>query len=141
MSFATEKAPFKVVLDTNVLISSIIFGGRPKQAVKIVLEKQIIGVTSKVLLAELAEVLAKKFSFDQKRINHLEQKIKRAFILTQPKKTLKILKDEADNRVLEAALESDCDFIVTGDTELLNLGSFRGIKIINTAKFLEETKK
>lgn len=132
------KAPLKVVLDTNVLISSIIFGGKPKQVVKLVLEKQIQGVTSKVLLAELSEVLTKKFHFDQAKINLLEKKIKKAFILTQPSETINILKDEPDNRVLEAAAESDCDYIVTGDTELLTLGNFNGIEIVTTAKFLEE---
>ena len=132
------RTALKVVLDTNVLVSSIVFGGKPKKAVKLVLEKKVSGVTSKVLLAELSEVLAKKFGFDQKMIDHLEQKIKKAFIITQPQKTLKILKDVADNRVLEAALETSCDFIVTGDTELLNLASFRGIKITTVTKFLEE---
>lgn len=135
------KAPLKVVLDTNVLISSIIFGGKPKQAVKLVLEKQIQGVTSKVLLAELSEVLTKKFQFDQAKINLLEKKIKKAFILTQPSETINILKDEPDNRVLEAAAESDCGYIVTGDKELLSLGNFNSIKIVTTAKFLEEIKK
>lgn len=135
------RAPLKVVLDTNVLISSIIFGGNPKKVVQLVLEKQIIGVTSKVLLAELSEVLAKKFNFEEQRIIHLDQKIKKAFILTQPTKTLKIVNDEPDNRVLEAAVESDCHYIVTGDKELLNLNKFKSIRIVTVAKFLEKIKK
>ena len=68
MNSGMVKKPPKVVLDTNLLISALVFGGKPKQVYNLVLEKQIIGITSPILLAELTEVLTKKFNFELIRI-------------------------------------------------------------------------
>ncbi|MBI2040465.1 putative toxin-antitoxin system toxin component, PIN family [Candidatus Microgenomates bacterium] len=53
-----------------------------------------------------------------------------------PHETLHILRDEDDNRVLEAAREGNCDFIVTGDQDLLDLGKYKKIKILTSEEFL-----
>lgn len=93
-------------------------------------------MTSLILLAELTEILIKKFNFDLGRIKQLEKITKRNFQIVHPKKTIKILVDEVDNRVLEAAIEGNCDYIVTGDKELLKLGLYKNIKIITADEFL-----
>ena len=77
MNSGMVKKPPKVVLDTNLLISALVFGGKPKQVYNLVLEKQIIGITSPILLAELTEVLTKKFNFELIRIEQLEKIIKK----------------------------------------------------------------
>lgn len=132
------RAPLRVVLDTNVLVSSLIFGGKPQQTENLILEKKIVGITSPMLLAEFTDVLAKGFSFNESRLRQAEKKIKKNFVIVKPRATIKILKDNADNRVLEAAVEGDCRFIITGDKEILDLKSFKGIKIITSSRFLEE---
>ncbi len=48
------------------------------------------------------------------------------------------VRDRDDNRVLEAAVEGDCDFIITGDRDLLELCKYKKIKIITPAQFLAE---
>jgi len=126
----------KVVLDTNVIVSALVYGGKPEQIIRLVLSKEIEAVTSPTLLAELSEVLAKKFNFDQAKIEQTQKKIKEGFRLIQPRKVLTIVKDEPDNRVLEAADAAACDSIVTGDKELLELHAFKDIKIITPAEFL-----
>lgn len=131
-------APLRAVLDTNVLVSSLIFGGKPQQAENLVLERKIVGITSPVLLAEFIDVLAKRFSFNEFRLKQTEKKIKKNFIIVKPKTTIKILKDNSDNRVLEAAVEGGCRYIITGDKELLDLEFFKGIEIITPAKFLKK---
>lgn len=135
------RASLRVVLDTNVLVSSLIFGGKPQQTENLILEKKIVGITSPMLLAEFTDVLAKRFSFNESRLRQAEKKIKKNFVIVKPRATIKILKDDADNRVLEAAVEGDCRFIITGDKELLDLKSFKGIKIITSSRFLEEWGK
>lgn len=132
------RAPLKVVLDTNILVSSLIFGGKPQQTENLVLERKIVGITSLVLLAEFIDVLAKRFYFNEFRLRQTEKKIKKNFIIVKPRATIKVLKDNSDNRVLEAAVEGDCRYIITGDKELLSLKSFKGIKIITPGQFLEE---
>lgn len=135
------RAPLRVVLDTNVLVSSLIFGGKPQQTENLILEKKMVGIISPVLLAEFTDVLAKRFSFNESRLRQAEKKIKKNFVIVKPRATIKILKDNSDNRVLEAAVEEDCRFIITGDKELLDLKSFKGIKIITPSRFLEEWGK
>jgi len=134
------RAPVKVVLDTNILVSSLIFGGKPQQIENLILEKKIIGITSLSLLAELIDVLTKRFHFNEFRLKQTEKKIKKNFTLVQPALTVRILKDDSDNRVLEAAVEGNCHYIVTGDKKLLELGKFKGIRIVTPAKFLKLVK-
>lgn len=129
--------PLKVTPDTNILVSALIYGGKPEQIYRLVLEKQLLAVTSPLLIAELTETLIKKFHFDLNRIRQLEKIIKRHFQIIYPKKTVKLLKDEDDNRVLEVAFEGKCEYIITGDKELLGLKTFDGIKIVTSDQFLK----
>lgn len=128
--------PVRVVLDTNILFSAIAYGGKPEQVFVSVLNETIDAVTSPVLLSELQEVLSKKLSLPEEKIKVILAEIEEIFEIIQPKKTINTLKDEDDNRVLEAAVEGKCSYIVTGDKELLNLGSFKGIRILTADQFL-----
>ncbi len=126
-----------VLLDTNIIISAIGFGGKPREILTLVLEKRISAITSPVLLAELEDIIFKKFPPLSPEYKKIEKLIRKKFKIVEPKKTLQIVKDKADNRVLEAAMEGDCRYIVTGDKELLTLGSFRKIQIITASQFLK----
>jgi|SRR3989344_2148486 len=130
------KKPLKDILDTNILISALVFGGKPEQIYNLVLEKQVLAVTSIVLIAELLEILTKKFHFEQNKIKQLENIIRKHFLIVQPKNTLNIVRDEDDNRVLEAAIEGKCQYIITGDKDLLDLESYEDIKILPVELFL-----
>lgn len=127
----------RAVLDTNILISAIAYGGKPLQILSLVIENQILAVTSPILLAELREVLSKKFltlsSVDTELTLY---QIGEKFITINPKTALNIVKDEDDNRVLEAAVEGKCNYIITGDKELLELGTFKEINIVTADQFL-----
>ncbi|OGE79105.1 MAG: putative toxin-antitoxin system toxin component, PIN family [Candidatus Doudnabacteria bacterium RIFCSPHIGHO2_01_FULL_46_14] len=128
----------KAVLDSNILISAFLYGGKPQQIIDLLIESRFIAITSPILLAEVLDVFAKKFKFSNERLIQTESEIKQAFQFVHPSFILRELRDEDDNRVLEAAAEGRCDFIVTGDLELLNLKIFRGIKILTPAQFLQK---
>lgn len=130
------KNRIKVVLDTNVLISAIVFGGIPKKVLNLILKEKFIGVTSISLMAELSEVVHKKFPFRKSDLEYLEDQMITDFEIVKPRKVLRAVRDDDDNRVLEAAVEGGCEFIVTGDEDLLILKTFREIKIITPAEFL-----
>ena len=83
----------KVVLDTNILISAIIFGGKPRDILQLVLHKRIIAVTSPSLITELGEVLIKKFDFLPERVQLIVKKLKRNFKVVNPSVGIHILKD------------------------------------------------
>lgn len=136
MNLGTGKNPVKVILDTNILISAIGFGGKPRVILLLALQKRIYPVISPILLAELSEVINKKLPKLVPQLFRIEKQIKEKFRVIEPKKELHVLKDQDDNRVLEAAFEGECDFIVTGDKELLKLGKFKGIHILTADEFL-----
>lgn len=127
----------RLVLDTNIIISAIGFGGKPRNILLLSLENSFQSVTSPTLLTELQEVITKKFPKLQEELPIIEGKIKEKFLIVKPKKTLDILRDKDDNRVLEAALEGKCSHIVTGDKDLLDLGEYKGIKIVTANQFLK----
>lgn len=127
----------RVVLDTNILISGLLYGGLPQQILLLALRRKILAVTSPVLLAELSEILLKKFGFQLNKVKLLVTLIEESFLLAYPKQTITILRDEPDNRVLEAALEGRCHTIITGDKQLINLAYYRDIRILTSAAFLK----
>lgn len=131
----------KVVLDTNVLISAIAFGGKPKEILNLVLEEKIAASTSPILLAEFKEVYTKKFPLLKEAFELTFKSIEEIFEITQPDKILDILKDKDDNRVLEAASEGNCDYIITGDSELLELKVYRKTEIVTPDQFLKLLKE
>src|SRR3989344_7633177 len=138
MNSGMVKKPLKLVLDTNILVSALIYGGKPEQVYNLVLEKQIIAITSTVLFSELQDVLIKKFNFDPRRVKQLERIIKKHFKVVYPNETINAVKDDDDNRVLEAAKEGKCEYIITGDKELLKIRKYKHIKIVTAEEFLNE---
>lgn len=134
------KPHVKVILDTNVVVSAFIFGGKPEKIFTLILNKQIQAYTSPALLSELFEILIKKFNFTKEKVSYLEGVMRNNFTITYSVITINIQKDKDDNRVLEAALESNSDYIITGDKELLGLKSFKEIKIVTPDEFLKELR-
>jgi uncharacterized protein len=127
----------KVVLDTNVLISALIFvGGLPEQIYALALEGEIDLVTSSPLLVELARVLAVKFGWARSRIDRALTQVLRVADLVEPTATInEVRADPADNRVLAAAAEGKAEVIVSGDRHLLRLKAWRSISIESPAAF------
>lgn len=137
MNLGTARKP-RVVLDSNIIISAVVYRGKPRIILDLAFEQRIETITSPALLVEVIEVLAKKFQLSKEELDLINEEIKNDFAIIHPRRTLHIVRDEDDNRVLEAALEGKCDFIVTGDRDLLNLGQFKNIKIITPDEFLRE---
>jgi uncharacterized protein len=129
----------RVVLDTNVLISALLFGGKPQS----VLEKAIRGhvglVLSRDILNELEGVLLeKKFFFPQEIARSLVLELEAMAEMVAPSRTIMAVKaDPYDNMILECAFEAKVDFVVSGDKHLLELKRFEKIPILSPAQFLE----
>lgn len=128
----------RVVLDTNVIISSLLFGGRPRELFQLVLDRKIVAVTSDMLLTELFGILTQKFAYSTEQISLFERKFRKYLLMVSPKVQLHVVKDSPDNRVLEAACEGECDFIVTGDKELLALKKFQNTQVVTIVQFLSD---
>ena len=126
----------RILLDTNVIISAMFFGGIPRQIHLSIVHKVHTGITSSILLSELTDVLRKKFHYSQEAALAVDKQIRKQYELVSPRVSVHVLSDEPDNRVLEAAITGHCDGIITGDKELLALKKFKNIPIITSNDFL-----
>ena len=129
----------RAVIDTNVLISAIFWPGKPKQLLNQVRRGKISFLTSEVLLAELKRVLTradKPFKLSETEAERVLAAIRDLAEVVEPHSTATQCRDDADNRVLECALDGRADWIITGDMDLLDLLSFEGITIATVADFL-----
>ena len=130
----------RVVVDTNVLVSSaLVPGGPPARLVLAWIEDRFQLITSPELLAELQRVLTRPrvvrriLTSDGSIL--LEQLDDRAEVV-HPSVRLEVVRDPDDDRVLEAAVAGMADVIVSGDRDLLDLGEYEGISIVTAAQFL-----
>ena len=128
----------RVVLDTNVLVSAIISDGKPRELLRKGISKEFCMVTSDLLLRELGNVLRRpKFRTDEDEIHRIIFALMQATEVVEVVSKLKLVEeDPKDDMVVETAYDGKADFIVSGDSHLLALKSFREIKIVTVSQML-----
>lgn len=131
----------RILLDTNVIISALFFGGKPRTILQSVVKKEHVAVTTPVLLSELTDVLRKKFGYSKEAATAVDHRLRKQNEIVFPREMIDVLTDTPDNRVLEGAIEGKCDVIITGDVGLLKLKKYRNIQIISPEEFLRVTKQ
>jgi len=133
----------KVVLDSNVLISAVMFGGKPREILDLAIKGLIEVAISDDILEEIKGVLkGGKFQFPEKIAHFLLSEIGELAELVEPEQKIEaVLADPEDNRVLECAVAAGASIIVSGDSHLLALQSFGKIKIMNPDAFLRRHRK
>ena len=128
----------RVVFDTNIFVSAFALpGSRADAAPKRVIEDIDQLVVSKAIIDELLTVLARKFSRDADELAHVAVFLSDLARVVRPRGRIDVLQDEADNRILECARTGKANLIVTGDKAMIELGSYREIKIISLRDYLE----
>lgn len=129
----------KVVFDTNIYISAILFGGNPRQILELAREKGIELFVSKSILLETAEKLRDKFGWEEYEIEEVIEGISKFAKVVSPKKKVNTIRDDIeDNAILECALEGSVDIIISGDKKhLLSLGKFKNIPIVSAKQLLD----
>jgi len=126
----------RVVLDTNGLISALLYGGKLRQVLQLALGGRARLLVSQPLNSELARVLRDKFELTPRELAANTNTLWKYAEWIVPRRRLNLCPDEPDNRVLECAIEGRADFIVTGDLDLLNLPAIEGLAILTPAAFL-----
>lgn len=131
----------RIVLDTNVLVSGIFFGGVPGQILEAWRDRQIQLVLSPQILEEYYRVgreLAEKYvGVDLNPF--LELLAVHADVVEAPELTEKVCADPDDDKFLACALASGAEAIVSGDRHLLDRSGWRGIRVVTPRQFFDKT--
>src|SRR3989344_8733805 len=128
----------RLVLDTNIIISSVFWRGNPYEVIRrgILGEYQL--VISAEILGEVIDKLRNKFQFPEESIQELIDILMTYCHVVETINKFDVVRDKKDNKIIECAFDGKADYIVTGDSDLLELKEFRGIKIVKAKEFLEE---
>ncbi|MCW7503572.1 putative toxin-antitoxin system toxin component, PIN family [Leptospira paudalimensis] len=130
---------FKVLLDTNIYISAILFNGKPKRVLQDLIDEAFVGYISNEILDEIEETLAKpKIKLPNDFIQFTIEEIRNSttIIKNKPLKDYLNLRDRDDFHILETAFSANVDFLITGDKDLLTLEKIKGLKIITPDEYL-----
>lgn len=142
MRYAHRESNVRLVLDTNIVVSGLIWGGVPCQLLNLGREGQVTLFTSGILLDELADVLGR----DKFTALLTPQEITPAFLmqrygllakLVKPQPIERTVRDVDDDVVVATALAAKTDIIAMGDSDLLALHPWQGIRILNAADALQ----
>jgi len=133
----------KLVLDTNTIISAFFWEGNEAELFrKIEQGKAKLYITSEIL-KEVEEVI-KRPKFDRVMKNagltpdQIMQKIvSLSHLVIAPKITVKVCRDEKDNKFLECAKSAKADYLISGDEDLLSLKEYNGMFIVRTWRIFE----
>jgi len=132
----------RLVLDTNVVASAILWGGTPRLLLQAARDKRVELFTSTAMLAELTDILgrrkfARKIAASQLTIDQLVDGYAQLAALVRPVATPRIAPDPDDDVVIGTALAAKADLIVTGDKPLLTVSEHQGVRIASVAQAIE----
>lgn len=130
----------RAVIDTNVTVSGLLFGGLPLKIIHAALARRFEWIISPVLINELERVLrSEKFALSDHEIQVLTAPLLDIAEIVVPEKTINVItRCPADNRVLECAMEGRCSVIVSGDRrDLLSLKRYHQVEIVTARQFFE----
>lgn len=133
----------RIVVDTNVVVSALLWGGPPRAVLTAAREQRITLYTSAPLIAELEDVLsrdklARRFAaIGRTPVDALDRYLALVRFVTPAVLEAAISRDPDDDQVLATAIAANADLIVSGDRDLLDLGHFREIPIIDAAAAAE----
>jgi putative PIN family toxin of toxin-antitoxin system len=130
----------RVVLDTNTLVSALLFRGTASRLVPVWQSGRIIPLVSRPILDEYLRVLAyPKFHLNAEEAWAILCEEVLPFAETvKPTGRLSVpCRDPDDREYLECALAGRARYLVTGDRELQEMNPYRGITILTVGEFLE----
>lgn len=130
----------RVVLDTNILISALYFGGTPKKVFELWEGHEFELIASVDMLDEYEEVLyrmhKKLKKQDETYVDRTMKSLTEECVLIQPRHRKKYSRDPDDDKFIHCAQSGKAIYIVSGDSDLLDLDKIDDIEIVTARKFL-----
>ena len=128
----------RAVLDSNVVVSGLLFTGNEHLVLEYGRRGRFEIVLSLFVVAEVGDVLTRKFGWSDLRVARTVASLGEAATLVEPREVPTIVQgDHADNRILACASEAQADYLVTGDRRhLLPIGEYGATRIVRAPVFL-----
>jgi putative PIN family toxin of toxin-antitoxin system len=127
-----------IVVDTNVIVSALVFGGVPRRMFELIEAGHCHFFYSAEIESETRRVLRDKFGWDKDRLDRYLPALWNLGEQVTPQRRVRAVRDDPDdNRIIECALAAAADAIISGDRHLLRLGSFEEIRILSPRELLE----
>jgi putative PIN family toxin of toxin-antitoxin system len=128
----------RIVADTNVIVSALVFGGVPRRVLELADSAVCELFYSEAIQVEVRRVLLEKFGWSEAKVDEVLSGLWRMGGLVIPRhKVNAVFDDPDDNRILECALSASAVLVVSGDRHLLRLHKYKSISIVSPREFLE----
>jgi len=132
----------RIVVDTNIYIPSIFWGGKPREVVDLGRSGRISIFTSLGIWMEIERKLKARFGLDEKEASQILLDFSMFTVAVKTSRKIAVIDDDPDdNKFIECAVASKAGYVVSGNEHLLNLGDYLGIQIKKAAEFLEILKR
>lgn len=129
----------RIVIDTNVLISGVFFGGFPRKILSAVVGQKIFACATAEIIIEYEEIVQEMISRKQGHINRsILSPLIKAMKIIEPVTHVKVCRDPDDNKFLECANDSHALYVVSGDKDLLIIGQYENVQIVTAKEFCEK---
>ena len=127
----------KIVVDTNVFVSGVFFGGKPQKVLEAIVDGDASGLCSVEILQEYREIV-------QRMIDKKGGTLNPGFLspfyarlqFVEVSTPVNICRDHDDDKFLACALDGAAYYVVSGDSDLLSLREYKGVRIVTAAEFL-----
>lgn len=131
----------RIVIDTNVLISGIIFGGKPSKIIELLFGKKISVFASPEMVDEYKRIYGELGERYAKRTHNELNEIINSMNILPSHSHIEACRNPDDNKFIECAIDNRCIYIVSGDKDLLVLEQYEDIGILTVSEFLEQYEK
>ena len=127
----------RIVVDTNVVISGIFFGGNPRKIIESIVDDAIDSFATTEIIDEYMEIIEsmikrKRGSFDQRAFSPLFSSLN----IINSETEIEMCRDPDDDKFIECAVDAKALYIVSGDKDLTDLGQHAGIPILKYSELL-----
>ncbi len=129
----------RIVIDTNVLIAGVFFGGFPRKILSAVVRQKIVACATPEIINEYEEIVQEMINMKQGHINReILSPLIKVMEIIEPVTHVRICRDLDDDKFLECAKDSQALYIVSGDKDLLVIKRFENVRIVTAKDFCEE---
>lgn len=128
----------KIVVDTNVIISGVFFGGAPMQILSAIVSSKVTACATTEIVDEYLEIVDEMVSRKQGTINRdILSPLIRSLEMIEPQTHVEVSRDPDDDKFLGCAKDAKAVYIVSGDKDLLVLERFENIEIVTARDFCD----